>query len=1196
MKIIASLSETNVEEGQLIGKRSMVLHREPAIRLPSRLMQETLNVSECQGNFTRPKKLYLSDYSNFILRSATLDIITNKAGGELETSYLKDIMWSSDGILSNCAYESYNPNFPSWKNILPKSVVRNFTEFSCQYYDSSQDGSLEQFCTKNRDEQLISSFPSDGYIFMRSSYVNRTRRREIASDLCRSIEFKWDSIVANMVQALLQKGWLTKVNSSTSLDMITIPIEFYVRTPSTYSIGQTSATVKTALNNSFNSLLYQTYSRRLRLLQSTALDYPVVSSVELTSMSKIDCYEQASNCYDIDSRTTIDLNNRGAKKLHKILLHKALPLEATDNIFFYNDLQSLQSSAISSQSQNAIVRSIIFWSLLGSILLLGSSLLFGAIYLLCRKRRTRVDFSKMQGEGARTPPASPDREHGEEDNKLIECSLVSFKQPFIQEEKADIELSKEHSTDNHPLLSFPIDDQKTNFTNITSNPLHTIDDCRTDSSSSSNSSLISASESITNSVSSALKLVHSDLPRTLSPKVDTDDHTEHPFVAGLISYLRSGAKCLSTTETSMATNTANTKSNNDESDLKKKTKSKWAVALDESSGEKYYYNRITKQPTWDRPASFDGDDREGSIPVFPKFNHDLAPTAVETSKQPHNTKNKDDVPPSTFQVSPLTETKPCRLKQSSSCLSSVSPEHSLQSSMSSSSVSPEKSIKPTSLNAHFKHEGYEMIWDGTSYTLVCNDQNGSFSLSLEGNCESVQPLMKAEGNSISDNTKDICPSTPQLLPVSPIQQVESRITPQSSSTPLLHSQEPTTLNISSESPLKVSPSVRASKGRKVKNWWLNARKKHEELDAIMNQLRDMGAASEKEPSKVESSRDPCSSTTQVLSITPSPQTKNKSLVPSTSYFSPETLQLPSPASAASMNNQRKVKPFLCNPRNKNEDFDVILWGVQPSANSSVIRAFLAFSGLTFKEKEARGSMETPEYSEKFPSNSSPAIECQGECIYECVAILRFLCRKYPRKYGKFYPESDIETVTTVDWLCDYITMGVLSQLPKAVYPTLGFVTNPGDVATTAGTQPYTKQAQEAASTYILEILKSKFVRVFLKNTRYLMSNTPTIADFRFAPMINIIKVGCVVPKRIQQYYDDMTRLPGFEEACQPVVKFASYHWKKEKVKTFYMCARSKHEEFEVIQNRPSSFDDDSAYVDMKSMVSEPSTDSLFYSD
>jgi glutathione S-transferase len=297
-----------------------------------------------------------------------------------------------------------------------------------------------------------------------------------------------------------------------------------------------------------------------------------------------------------------------------------------------------------------------------------------------------------------------------------------------------------------------------------------------------------------------------------------------------------------------------------------------------------------------------------------------------------------------------------------------------------------------------------------------------------------------------------------------------------------------------------------------------------------------------------------------------------------------------------MNNKRKVKPFLCNPRNKNEDFDVILWGVQPSANSSVIRAFLAFSGLTFKEKEARGSMETPEYSEKFPSNSSPAIECQGECIYECVAILRFLCRKYPWKYGKFYPESDIETVTTVDWLCDYITMGVLSQLPKAVYPTLGFVTNPGDVATTAGTQPYTKQAQEAASTYILEILKSKFVRVFLKNTRYLMSNTPTIADFRFAPMINIIKVGCVVPKRIQQYYDDMTRLPGFEEACQPVVKFASYHWKKEKVKTFYMCARSKHEEFEVIQNRPSSFDDDSAYVDMKSMVSEPSTDSLFYSD
>jgi hypothetical protein len=168
-------------------------------------------------------------------------------------------------------------------------------------------------------------------------------------------------------------------------------------------------------------------------------------------------------------------------------------------------------------------------------------------------------------------------------------------------------------------------------------------------------------------------------------------------------------------KTSMS-NTPKIKSYNDESFLeKKKPKSKWAVALDESSGERYYYNRITKESTWDRPASFDGDEGEGSIRVFPKCNHDLAPAAVGTSEHPHDTKNEDDLPPSTLQVSPLTETKPCNLKQSPSCLSSVSPDQSLQSSSPSSSVSSERSI---SLNAHFKHEGFEMIWDGTCYTLI----------------------------------------------------------------------------------------------------------------------------------------------------------------------------------------------------------------------------------------------------------------------------------------------------------------------------------------------------------------------------------------------------------------------------------------------------------------------------------------------
>jgi len=231
------------------------------------------------------------------------------------------------------------------------------------------------------------------------------------------------------------------------------------------------------------------------------------------------------------------------------------------------------------------------------------------------------------------------------------------------------------------------------------------------------------------------------------------------------------------------------------------------------------------------------------------------------------------------------------------------------------------------------------------------------------------------------------------------------------------------------------------------------------------------------------------------------------------------------------------------PRTKSQNYDVILWAMKPSANSSVVRAFLGLSDLTVKEEEAYGTTRTPEYISKFPTNLSPAIECQGKNISECVAILKFLCRTYPDKYGKFYPEEDLEKVTTIDWLCDYITQSVLSQLPKAVYPTLCFPTSAGDVASMDSTKPQTKKSQETTSAHLLQTLNSKFVDIFLKDTKFLLSNEPTIADYRFAPMINFIKVACLLPDRLEKYYSDMSEIPGFKKACEPVVEFTAPHWK-----------------------------------------------------
>ena len=242
--------------------------------------------------------------------------------------------------------------------------------------------------------------------------------------------------------------------------------------------------------------------------------------------------------------------------------------------------------------------------------------------------------------------------------------------------------------------------------------------------------------------------------------------------------------------------------------------------------------------------------------------------------------------------------------------------------------------------------------------------------------------------------------------------------------------------------------------------------------------------------------------------------------------------------------RRKMKKKNSEANTIKKKIDFILRATEPGANFSVM-PFLALSDLGYKEENAYEDATVTNHNEKFASNLSPTIECKGKQVSGCVAVLKFLCRTYPLKYGKYYPEGDIEKVTRIDWLCDYINEQVLSQLPKAIYPTLGLALRPGDVSSMETTKPYTKKSQEAACEYILNILQKKFVEIFLKDTTFLLSNEPTIADYRFAPMLIYIKVSCVLPERLQKYYSDMSKMPGFEKACKPVVKFTSYHWKHE---------------------------------------------------
>lgn len=1051
---------------QIMFQRSIALAVEPGVSHDkSRLLQEALNVTECKGNISIHKKLYLSDYSDYIMRTATIYIITDKGGGLLETTNLENIMLKSNGDFKPCDDDSFNPNFPSWKNTLPESVIKTFARYSCRYYNSSQDAYyMDQFCS-NEGNLPATKFPKNGYIFMRSDEVNRTRRGEISADLCDSIVYDWDPIIENMVQAYLNIGWVKKTggketssnvlnttnsNISSLSSMTTTNIEIFIRTPSYYSTEETAAKVSSAIEKSFNALFSQIYSRHLRLLQDTiGIDHPVVASVELMSMNQVDChksYAETMNCYDIDGVVTISLNNRNATRLKKKIIQNPPSLESAENIFFYKDLTSLQSTNLASMSKNSIVSIIILSATFGLLLL--SGVICIVIYVYKRKSRQQVGRKLNKGDDreALTPPMSPDKEFDTEDKKFkSEDMLIKFDihQPPIPEKYTDKQSSQKCWTEKSRQLGFYDSKHEYNYTISRSDLIKAEEEAIAGESVHSNSSILETSKSVSNSIYTSTELAqrkqNSISSEKYSPEVTTKNHLGQSSaeIAQDLKNFETGKSRAMPGKSHVA-----------ESCKKMEQKSKWAAAIDESSGKKYYYNRVTKESVWHRPTSFDGDDQDGSLSVFPKIDHDLCPSAV-TMKMHSIYKNKRDVSPQTLHIA-----------------------------------------ETLLFNESSKLNEDEAKWDRPS-SDICDDHN-VFNSGLPNVDHDLvlSDVITMEEPNTPKNGMGINPSTSQVVSPSSFQQKKTK----SILTSLLYPSE-SRLTSSSESIIK----------------------------------------------------------------------KNTPLFSSLM--------------------QKNFKKILPKEYCEHEEVDVIFWGTQHSANSSVIRAFLALSGLTFKEKDVLELTIMPEYTEKFPSDVSLAVECNEECIYECVAIMKFLCRTYPQSCGRLYPESDLEKVTVIDWLCDYITMGILLQIPKAVYPTLGLVTGPGDVATIAMTKPYTKQAQEAASNYILQTLKRKYVGIFLKNTTYLMSNEPTIADYMFAPMINLIKVGCVIPERLQKYYDDMTRLPGFKKACQPVVSFAACHWKKEKVKTFLLKSRSIQEEFEVIQETPAAFYSAGDEMDMFSVFS-----------
>ncbi|CAB9500387.1 glutathione Stransferase [Seminavis robusta] len=222
---------------------------------------------------------------------------------------------------------------------------------------------------------------------------------------------------------------------------------------------------------------------------------------------------------------------------------------------------------------------------------------------------------------------------------------------------------------------------------------------------------------------------------------------------------------------------------------------------------------------------------------------------------------------------------------------------------------------------------------------------------------------------------------------------------------------------------------------------------------------------------------------------------------------------------------------------------VILWTLPPSSNSAVIRTFLLAAEIPFEEKNAWGQTRTPEYIAKFPNNCAPAVEHGDFSVCETAASMRYLAKAFPDKAGKFYPSDNAQKAAKIDMVCDMINTGICNLIPKAAYPTLGFPLYAGDVAAMDESKEHTKASQKAAADAIKEYLENKVVGILLDKTKFLMSDTPTIADFRFAPMLSQIKVTMELPDGIADYLERMEAdVPGFADGNKPANEYNSKFW------------------------------------------------------
>jgi len=178
----------------------------------------------------------------------------------------------------------------------------------------------------------------------------------------------------------------------------------------------------------------------------------------------------------------------------------------------------------------------------------------------------------------------------------------------------------------------------------------------------------------------------------------------------------------------------------------------------------------------------------------------------------------------------------------------------------------------------------------------------------------------------------------------------------------------------------------------------------------------------------------------------------------------------------------------------------------PSANSHGCIAVVKHLGLEIEVVNAYGKTREPEFLAINPCHTCPTLEFDdGTAIWESCTIMRYLCRSNANGH-KLYP-SDPKVAAKIDMVMDWRQTEMYKCIPSIAYIVFGFA-----------------QSDEEAKKDFKTLCDTHFktlTTVFLKDTKFAYSDTPTIADLAIAPCLTFIKARSkfweAVPQEVKDY-------------------------------------------------------------------------------